>query len=165
MSKWLVWGVMLYSFAASAQEGVADVTSEDIDASYSLHADDAPVGVITTYISKNRTEEAQPAMVNPSSASQYTSFGIGPSVKLGEHVTAYGVIGAAADNRSNFDTAMPVQALTLDNDARMYGVGMQIRPNQDWQIDMKYQNANLNSGADATRQINYFNVGIGYKFW
>ena len=75
------------------------------------------------------------------------------------------MIGAAADNRSNFDTAMPVQALTLDNDARMYGVGMQIRPNQDWQIDMKYQNANLNSGADATRQVNYFNVGIGYKFW
>ena len=165
MGKWLVGILMSYSLAVYAQEGVADVETTDIDASYNLQASDASVGLITTYISKNRTEEAQPAMVNPSSASQYTSFGIGPSVKLGEHVTAYGVIGAAADARSNFDTAMPVQALTLDNDARMYGVGMQIRPNQDWQIDMKYQNANLNSGADASRQVNYFNVGIGYKFW
>ena len=76
MSKWLVWGAMLCSFAASAQEGVADAVSEDIDASYSLHADDAPVGVITTYISKNRTEEAQPAMVNPSSASHSATWSV-----------------------------------------------------------------------------------------
>ena len=25
--------------------------------------------------------------------------------------------------------------------------------------------AALNSGADASRQVNYFNVGVGYKFW
>ena len=34
-------------FAASAQEGVADASVKTFDASYSLHADDAPVGVIT----------------------------------------------------------------------------------------------------------------------
>ena len=162
-----MWFVLLWawSWAAQAQEGALDASNDNIDTSYSLHSDDAPVGIITTYINKTQIETPNALLVNPGTESQYSSFGIGPSVKLGDYVTAYGVIGAAGDSRSSYQTAIPVQALTLDNDSRMYGVGMQIRPTQDWQIDMKYQNANLNSGADSSRQVNYFNVGIGYKFW
>ena len=151
------WFVLLcaWSWAAQAQEGALDASNDNIDTSYSLHSDDAPVGIITTYINKTQIETPNALLVNPGTESQYSSFGIGPSVKLGDYVTS----------RSSYQTAIPVQALTLDNDSRMYGVGMQIRPTQDWQIDMKYQNANLNSGADSSRQVNYFNVGIGYKFW
>lgn len=165
MGKWVGLCLLLHVATAVAQEGVANVESADIDASYAMHAPDAPVGLMTTYINKNQAAETETGLVNPNGTSQYSSFGIGPSVKINPYVTAYGVIGAAADTRSQYNTAVPVQALTLDDDSRMYGVGMQIRPNEDWHIDMKYQNANLDSEAAASRRVNYFNVGIGYTFW
>lgn len=165
MKCWLGVCLLFGAVQAWAQEGVAQEPSEDIDASVALHQEDAPVGLMTSYIYKNQLETHNPQLVNPNAASPYSSFGIGPSIKLSPHVMAYGVVGAAADAKSQGNEAVPLQALTLDDDARMYGVGMQIRPNSDWQIDVKYQNANLDSEDRAGRRVNYFNLGIGYKFW
>lgn len=143
----------------------AQTGDDDIDASYALHGDDDPIGGIISYINKNQISDTRTALSGPSNTTQYTSFGVGPAVKINPYVTAYGVVGAAADARSHNGVAVPVQALTLDENSRMYGVGMQIKPNEEWQIDMKYQKANLEREAAPSRQVNYFNVGVGYKFW
>ena len=143
----------------------ADEMPTLFNASYIIKVDQAqPVGLMANYIDKPQWDAHSNQALASQAQSQYTSLGFGPSVEVNDKVTAYSVIGAAAITDTSRHQSAPIQALSLDSDARMYGFGMNIRPNEQWHIDIQYQNSQLYLQKNDAKQVNYFNLGVGYRF-
>lgn len=126
--------------------------------------DEDKIGLITAYIDRPSWEAIKEMNVAAPIQSQYASLGFGPSIDLHPNVRAYGVVGSATTWGSDRQDSASLQALSLDKDSRMYGMGLSMSPNEQWVVDMQYQNTQFQAQGDDGRRVNYFNLGIGYRF-
>lgn len=126
--------------------------------------DEDKIGLIAAYIDRPSWGAIKGVSAAASLQSQYASFGFGPSIELHPQLRAYGVVGSATTFDSNRQDSASLQALSLDKDSRMYGMGLSMSPSEQWVVDMQYQNTQFQAQGDDGKRVNYFNLGIGYRF-
>ncbi|AUZ06275.1 MULTISPECIES: outer membrane protein [Vitreoscilla] len=128
-----------------------------------LEAEDK-IGLITAYIDRPSWEAIKEVSADSTLQSQYSSFGFGPSLDLSPQLRAYGLVGSATTSDSHRQDSASLQALSLDKDSRMYGMGLSMSPSEQWVVDMQYQNTQFQTQGDDGKRVNYFNIGVAYRF-
>lgn len=92
----------------------------------------------------------------------YFSLLAGPSYRVNEYISFYGLVGIGMGKNqwfaSNKSTAIKVSD-TQRASAIAYGAGVQIAPAANWTVDVGYEGA-----AFKDTKLNGFNLGLGYRF-
>lgn len=92
---------------------------------------------------------------------KYFSLLVGPSYRVNEFVSLYGLAGVAHGNikRSGTDAGGDNISYKDKKSGFAYGAGVQISPAANWSIDLGYEGAKTKG-----TKINGFNIGLGYRF-
>lgn len=92
---------------------------------------------------------------------KYYSLLVGPSYRVNEFVSLYGLAGVAQGKGklSGADAGGNNLSYKDKKSGFAYGAGIQIAPAANWSIDLGYE------GSTAKNiKINGFNIGLGYRF-
>ncbi|MGL9734567.1 MAG: Ail/Lom family outer membrane beta-barrel protein [Symbiopectobacterium sp.] len=94
---------------------------------------------------------------------KYYSLLVGPSCRVNEFVSLYGLAGVAhgsgkAKLSGSYDDGDNV-SYKGKKSGFAYGSGVQISPAADWSINLGYEGSTIKN-----MKINGFNIGLGYRF-
>ncbi|MBG6246304.1 virulence protein [Candidatus Symbiopectobacterium sp. 'North America'] len=92
---------------------------------------------------------------------KYYSLLVGPSYRVNEFVSLYGLAGVAHGKGKLSGTYADGDNIPYKDKKSgfAYGAGVQISPTANWSIDLGYE------GSTAKNiKINGFNIGLGYRF-
>ncbi|WP_264625979.1 Ail/Lom family outer membrane beta-barrel protein [Candidatus Symbiopectobacterium sp. NZEC135] len=90
---------------------------------------------------------------------QYYALLVGPSFRVNEFVSLYGLAGALHLKAKGYDVTGNNESHKLSANTFAYGAGVQIAPAANWTIDVGYEGA-----AFKDMKLNGFNIGLGYRF-
>ncbi len=92
---------------------------------------------------------------------KYYSLLVGPSYRVNEFISLYGLVGAAhGKEKGSLINAKGVYVSgKIHESGFAYGAGVQIAPAANWSIDVGYEGSTFREV-----KINGFNIGLGYHF-
>ncbi|EHX6839199.1 outer membrane beta-barrel protein [Salmonella enterica subsp. enterica serovar Schwarzengrund] len=93
----------------------------------------------------------------------YTSYQVGPSLRINNYVSLYSLLGIA---RADSDVSTMSEKHTFKKNALAGSFGLQINPLPKMVIDMGYEYAKFNDYPQNDNNIEslLFNIGVGYRF-
>lgn len=119
------------------------------------------------------TSIAPDILANGERSTKFFSLAAGPSYRLHDKVTAYGLLGVARTKADvsadwmNHESGTYVKRGTVSANAKRtglsYGGGVQINPTQRYLVDLSYENAPGTNGQQNKR-VNSFAIGLGCRF-
>ena len=122
-----------------------------------------PVGVVGsfTYMGSSETHNYGPEITGTFDLSYYSLLA-GPSYRINDVVSVYGLMGAArgkvdisARNNATGERASGSESKT----GFAYGLGVQVVPAANWAINVGYEGTKIDE-----YRVNGFNIGVGYRF-
>ncbi|PHM38499.1 Ail/Lom family outer membrane beta-barrel protein [Xenorhabdus innexi] len=176
LTSGLVVGSFAYADSQNASIGYAQSKVEDfkdikgVNLKYRYEWDEYPVGVIgsVTYMKGDGNLSDKAAKANSLTKHKgdvkYTSFLVGPAYRVHPQVSLYGLIGLAyTDAKVDYEQKDGKGNTYRKKNAFAYGAGVEINPIDDFVINLGYEGSSFKLER-ATRSINGFNIGVGYRF-
>ncbi|WP_291972286.1 Ail/Lom family outer membrane beta-barrel protein [Candidatus Symbiopectobacterium sp.] len=122
---------------------------------------DGPLGFISSLTYMGGSKDVDDLGENARLRVKYYSLLVGPSYRVNEFVSLYGLAGVS-HFKGKYSETNGVDANSSQNHKESgfaYGAGVQISPAANWSIDLGYEG----SKSEHTKTKG-FNIGLGYRF-
>ncbi|ENN8379063.1 outer membrane beta-barrel protein [Providencia rettgeri] len=109
-----------------------------------------------------------PAQYKKDTDAKYYSLLIGPSYRLNDYISLYGLIGAAhtkenTDERVGNNTYSRKESYSSNSTSLAYGLGFSVNPTDYLVMRIGYEGTESKHNG-KTHDVNGFNIGVGYRF-
>ncbi|WP_318369551.1 Ail/Lom family outer membrane beta-barrel protein [Enterobacter sp.] len=157
-------------YAQSKVENFKNIRGVNLQYRYEY---ESPVSILGsfTYLSGDEDQHYYVASdsVKNSVEVKYYSLMVGPAYRINDFVSLYALGGVAhtkADGNTKWvnagDNYTVRESISEDSTSFAWGAGVQFNPTENLAINVGYEGTNVD--IDGSRDINGFNVGVGYRF-
>ena len=135
------------------------------------------LGLITSFTYLHSSEDSYPTengvSLKNEKTSTYYSFGAGPTFRISQFISLYGLLGLSYTRNSNKSNTEDAE--TSDSDESiyyntnhatsvMYGTGANINLPDDFLLNIGFERGSYKNENAASKSSDTFNINIGYKW-